>query len=305
MRKALAIFLILLIPVGASAGIESGDLPPGSTWYLHIDFNEMRSSDAGKGIYEWLNDEVIEEVNEETGIDLYSELDRLTAYSAGEGGAVMVMEGGFSQDTYDKLMALAATADEFDQLESRGSIYYFVRGGDDDHDADIQIDGIDDAAYFSFAIDNRIIMTGSEEQMQELLANGGRIAGQGGHDGALFVLTAERSFVQAGMDTDDFDHEDNGFDSNILQNTKEVALMIADVAGNIAIEAQLITTEAEVADSLASIVRGLIALQIFTDDMKPEVAEVLRSTRVDVDDNALKIRVTLSPEAVTAALEEA
>ena len=73
----------------------------------------MRTSDAGKGIYEWLDDEVIEEIDDETGIDLYAELDRVTAYSAGEeGDAVMVMEGNFSQDTRDKLMALAATGAE-------------------------------------------------------------------------------------------------------------------------------------------------------------------------------------------------
>ncbi len=302
MRKALAIFLILLIPVGASAGIESGDLPPGSTWYLHIDLNEMRASDAGKGIYEWLDAEVIEEINEETGIDLYAELDRLTAFSVNGDGFVLSMEGNFSQDTKDKLLALAATAEDFEQKGTRNRIYYYVQG---DNDGEIQIDGADGAAYFSFAIDNRILVTATEEQMQDLLENRGRISGQQGHDGALFVLTAERSFVQAGMDTDEFDHEDNGFDSNILQNTREVALMIADVAGKIAIEAQLITTEAEVADSLASIVRGLIALQIFSDDMEPGMAEVLRSARVDVDDNRLKISVTLTPEAVTAVLDEA
>ena len=305
MRKALAFLLILLIPVGATAGIEPGDLPPGSTWYLHIDLEEMRDSDAGKGIYDWLDGEVIDEIDRETGIDLYAELDRITAYSAGEGGAVMVMEGNFSEDTKDKLMALAATAETFDQLGSRNQQYYFVKGDDTDDEVNVSMDGIDDAGYFSFAVDNKIILTGTEAQMQELLDNRGRIAGQGSHDDALFILTAERSFVQAGMDTEDFDHEDNGFDSNILGNTREVAIMIAEVAGKIAVEAQLITTEAEVANSLASIVRGLIALQIFSDDMDPDVADVLRSTRVDVDDNRLKISVALSPEAVTAALDDA
>ena len=57
------------------------------------------------------------------------------------------------------------------------------------------------------------------------------------------------------------------------------------------------------ADSLASIVRGLISLQIFNDDMDPEVAEFLQNTSVEVEDNTLIINVALDPEVVVAAIE--
>ena len=302
MRKALAILLILLIPVGANAGIDAGDLPEGSTWYLHIDIDQMRNSEAGRSIYSWLDKEINVEIDEETGIDIIDELDNLTAFSVNGDGFVLSLEGDFSQQTQDKLMALAAVAEDFEQRGSRNRTYYYVRGDNDGH---IQFDGAEDAAYFSFAIDDRILVTASEEQMQELLANRGRIAGQGSHDDALFVLTAERAFLQAGMNPDEVEIDDDGFDSNIAQNTREVAVMIAEVAGKIAFEAQIVTTEAEIADSMASIVRGLIALQVFSDDMEPEVAELLRNTRVDVDGENLKISVAVSPDAIIAALDEA
>ena len=305
MRKALAFLLFFLIPVSATAGIEAGDLPADSTWYLHIDFEQMRDSDAGNGIYEWLDDEVNAEIVDEIGINFFGETDSLTAYSAGGSGFVMVMEGRYSRDTRDKLLALAATAEEFDMIESRDGDYYYIAGEFDGHGSDIEIDGMDDPGYMSFAIDNKILMTGTEEQMQELLDNRGRISGQGSHEDALFVLTAERTFVQAGVDAEEMEVDGDGFDSNIAQNTREVAVMIAEMAGKIAVEAQIVTTEAEVANSMASIVRGLIALQIFSEDMDPDVAEVLRSTRVDVDGNNLKISVALSPETITAALDEA
>jgi hypothetical protein len=142
--------------------------------------------------------------------------------------------------------------------------------------------------------------------MKQLLDNGGKVAGQKSHRGALFVLTAEKSLIQAGLNTDGFDDEDDdGFKSNVMRNTKQVAFMIADKAGKLAIEAQLLTSDLETAESLASIVRGLIALQIFSDDMDPEIAEFLRSTRVDVNDTLLKISVALSPESVAAVLDEA
>ena len=101
------------------------------------------------------------------------------------------------------------------------------------------------------------------------------------------------------------DDDDGGFKSNILRNTKHAALMIADVAGKIAIEAQLITDKPEMAESLASIVRGLIAMAAFSGEMDPEINEFLQSTKVDVTDHQLKVSVTLSPEAIVLALDDA
>ena len=70
----------------------------------------------------------------------------------------------------------------------------------------------------------------------------------------------------------------------------------------LAIEARLITTEKEMADSLASIVRGLISLQVFNQDMDPEISEFLRNTTVEVEDAILKLKVSLDPEVVVEAL---
>ena len=70
---------------------------------------------------------------------------------------------------------------------------------------------------------------------------------------------------------------------------KQAALLIADQAGKIAIEAQLVTTEAEMAEALASIVRGLISLTMFSEDMDPDTAHFLQNTDVEVDGNKLTI----------------
>lgn len=318
--KTLFVLLAIAVPVSALGAINADDLPATSTWYFHVDFEEMRDSEAGRTVFDWLDDEVFEEIRDEVGIDLGSDADSLTAFSADGNGMVLVMDGRFSQDTRDKVMAAAAGAESLDLLKSGSRTFYFIQGDrhDDDHDdhdahgddsdddsGNIEIDGFDDGAYFSFAVDDKFLLTSGREQMEALLDNRGRISGQRSTEGALFVLTAERSLIQAGMNTDEFEEGDSDFESNILRNTKHVALMIADVAGKLAIEAQLVAEEAEMAQSIASIVRGLIALQAFDDDMDPEVSEFLRSTRVDVDDNTLKISVAVSPEAVTAALDDA
>jgi hypothetical protein len=305
--KVILAFLLFSFPAIALGGIDSDDLPSTSTWYLHVDFDEMRSSDGGRSLWVWLDDEVFDDVEDEAGIDLSAEADLITAYSTPESGVVFILEGNLSQETKDKTLAAAASAERFDTLKHKGKTYYYIEGDDN---VDVDVDGIDNQGYFSFAVKNKLIAASNEDQLKALLDNGGKITGSKSHDGALFVLTAERSLIQAGMDTESMegmedDGEGGGFKSNILRNTKHAALMIADVAGQIAIEAQLITDKPESAESMASIVRGLLALTAFSDDMDPEISNFLRSTKVNVSENILKVSVTVSPEAVVMALDDA
>ncbi len=302
--KLVLICLLFLFPLAAFGGIDADDLPGTSTWYFHADFKEMRSSDGGKSLWIWLDDEVLDDIRDDAGIDLATEADRITAYSTTEFGAVFVLEGNISQETKDKTLVAAATADKFETLKYKGKTYYYIEGNGDS--GNIQIEGVDKQFYFSFAVKNKLIAANNKEQLHALLDDGGKIVGSKSHDGALFVLTAERSLIQAGMDTGSFDDGDDegGFKSNILRNTKHAALMIADVAGKIAIEAQLITDQPEMAESLASIVRGLIAMAAFSGDLDPEINEFLQSTKVDVTENQLKVSVTLTPEAIVSALDE-
>ena len=84
---------------------------------------------------------------------------------------------------------------------------------------------------------------------------------------------------------------------------KQLAVIVADVAGKIGIETKLIATQPEMAESLASIVRGLISLAMFSEDMDPEVTQFLKATTVAVDGSALKIKLALDPESVVVALD--
>ncbi len=305
--KVILACLLISFPVAALGGIDADDLPSTSTWYFHADFKEMRSSDGGKSLWIWLDGEVFDDVREDAGIDLSTEADRITAFATAEFGVVFVLEGKITQETKDKALAAAADAERFDTLKYKGKTYSYVEGDGEVDTGNVSIDGMGKHVYFSFAVKDKLIAATNEEQLQTLLDNRGRIVGGKSHNGALFVLTAERSLIQAGMDTESIDTEDDdgGFKSNILRHTRHVALMIADVAGKIAIEAQLITEEPEMAESLASIVRGLIAMAAFSGEMEPEVTELLQSTKVKVVGNQLKVSVTLSPEVILMALDEA
>jgi hypothetical protein len=303
--RYLVIFFLFAAPAAALSALGPGDLPDTSKWYFHADFKEMRSTEAGQHVYGWLQKEVFEDVREDAGVDLDKEVDYLTAFATEDDGLVVIIEGNISQDTEDKVMAKGAASGSLDKFGSGNKTFFHIKDDDIDIDGgniEIDMDSFDNGAFFSFAIKNKLLVTSTQERMEALLADKGKITGVRGEKGQLFVLSAERNLMQAGARTDEFDG-DGDWDSNILRNTEQAALLIADQAGKIAIEAQLVTTEAEMAESLASIVRGLISLQVFNDDMDPEIATFLQNTDVDVDGNKLTISVALDPEVVVAAIE--
>ncbi|NCF25161.1 MAG: hypothetical protein GWP60_11525 [Gammaproteobacteria bacterium] len=303
--KHLILVLLLALPGLALSELAASGLPATSTWYFHADFDEMRSSDAGKPIYEWLQREVFADVRDDAGIDLDKEADRITAFSAAESGAVVTIEGSISQETQDKLLAMAAGADEFDTLKHKGKTFYYAKGDNHEKNNKIEVDSFENGVYFTFALKNRILATSSREQMERLLDSKGKLPKRSADRGTLIVLTAEKSLIQAGIQADQVeDRGDGGWKSNILKNTEQLAVMIADVAGKIAIETQLIATQPEMAESLASIVRGLISLAMFSEDMDPEVAEFLKGTTVDVEGSSLNIRLALDPDSVVVALDD-
>ncbi len=307
LSKQFVALLLLALPALGAAELSASGLPATSTWYFHADFDEMRGTDAGKPLYAWLQREVFADVRDDAGIDLDREADRITAFSAEESGAVILIEGNISQETRDKLLALAAGGDEFDTLKHAGTTYYFARSdkhGKHGNNGDIRVDSFENGVYFTFALTDRILATSSRKELERLLDNKGKLPKRGVDSGTLIVLSAEKSLIQAGIQADQVeDRGDGGWRSNILRNTEQLAVMIADAAGKIAIETQLIATQPEMAESLASIVRGLISLAMFSEDMDPDVAEFLKGTTVDVDGSSLNIRLALDPESVVVALD--
>lgn len=298
------IFFILLfcVPLTAHSGVTVSDFPGNTVWYAHADLEQMRTAASGKDLYSWLDGEVFIEISEEVGIDVGKETDRITAYADSEHGSVIIVEGPVSEESRDKVLAIAAVETELSLLKSGGKNYY--QFGDTDEDSATDLDALEDGGYFSFDVKNKVIVTSTEEQMKTLLKSNGKLAGMGNHSNALFVLTADKSLVQAGLKTDELADDDDDWDSNILRNTEQAALLIADSDGLIAIEAQLVSREPGMAQSIGSIINGLIALQAFNDELDPEIVSLLQNTKVEVKDSTLSINTVIDPKDVMTILED-
>ena len=298
------IFFVLLffVPLTANSGVSITDFPGNTVWYAHADLEQMRSAESGKDLYNWLDGEVFVEIYEEVGIDVGKETNRITAFADTEHGSVIIVDGPVTQESKDKVLALAAAETELNLLKSGGKSYY--QFGDTDEDSDTDLDALEDGGYFSFAVKDKVIVTSTEEQMKTLLGNNGKIPAMDVNENALFVLSADKSLVQAGLRTDELADDDDDWDSNILRNTKQAALLIADSDGLIAIEAQLVSSEPGMAQSLGSIINGLIALQAFNDDLDPQLLSLIQNTKVEVNDSTLSINTVIDPALIISILDD-
>jgi len=309
--RIVLLLVLACAPLTAPAAVTDRDLPAGTVWYVHADVKQMRETASGQGLYDWLNDEVFVEINEEIGIDLGKEVDRLTAFNSEPDGTVILIEGPVSREAQDKLLALAREESSVTELKHGRHIYFYVQDDDRRHDDDddgepdeqgnhIAFD-IEDGAYVSFALRNKLLITGNEEQMKELLDNKGRVTGSDAHEGALFVLTADKTFVQAGLNTDE---AADSWDSNIIRNTEQAALMISDFKGKIAVEAKLVSTDKEMAQALGGIANGLIAMQAFNSELDENIKSIIANTKILVEDNILSVSTVLTPELILDALND-
>lgn len=301
-------FLFAGLTFSVAAEVSTKNVPAGAVWYFHADFAAMRTGDAGRALFDWLDGEVFEEIRDDSGVDLSKEANQITAFAQQGTGIVIIIDGDISQESQDKMLALATLSGEQRTQKSGGKEYYFVSDGDD-HDVEnehvrvsLDIDSLEDSAFVSLALKNKVIVTSSEDTMHALLDSNGAPKISSSEEGALFVLSADRNLMQAGMLADEFDYDED-WNSNIFKNAKQVALLVADAGDKLAFRARLVTTEPEMASSLASIARGLISLQVFSDDLDNDLKNVLSSTTVDVQGNALEIQVDLDPDVVIANLD--
>jgi hypothetical protein len=300
--------LLALIPLAANGQVGSGDLPDDTVWYLHANLAAIRSSDGGKPVWSWFEDEVVEDVKDDVGIDIGAEVDSVTAFANSSDGTIIIVEGPMSRESRDKMLALAARQGPVDPREYDGKTYYFFGDEDDiDDPADEPFEDLEDALFLSFAIKGKALIAGTEAQMRDLLDNGGRVTGKGSHDGALLVLSANNTLVQAGMQKEgliDEGDDDDDWESKIVRNTEQGALLLADASGQLAIEARLVSTDPKMAEAIGGIVNGLIALQAFNSDLGPEIQSLMQNTKVEVLDNNLSINMVIDPDLVVSILDD-
>lgn len=321
MKTSRLLSLLTLLTLGgiapvASAAVSAGDLPGGTIWYMHADLDQMRNSESGSPIYDWFDNEIGVEINDEFDVSINDEINAVTAFSEDNTGTVIVVDGPLSKKFRDDLLGKIRREAVVRDFEFAGKEYFHANDDDnnDEDDGDVDdrpqrnnepFDDLEDGVFFSFAVNRKLIVTSREAQMKALLESGGKITGNGSVDGAMFVLTADKSFVQAGLRPDGMaDDDDDDWESNIIRNTEQAAVLISDSGGQIAVEAQLLSKDSTIANSIAGIVSGLLALQAFNTDLDPDLLSLIQNTKVTVKERLLSISTVIDPAVVVTILDD-
>lgn len=296
-RHLLALMLVLAA-APAAAAIDDGTLPSDTAWYVHVDLETMRATAVGKQIYDWLDGEVFDEVRTETGFDPDTELDRVTAYSDDAGVGTLILEGAITGASRDKLLAALEAGADLATGSANGRNYYEIRNIDT-RGADLHIQG--DTLFLSFARRNAVVVSSTLDGMQRGLdARPRRNRGK-----ALLVLAADKSLMQAGVDTVALGNGNgpSSWNSGLLREAREVALVLADRGGEADLAVRVTANDPRTTDSLAAVVRGLIGLQALAEDQDPNVTRLLSSVQVDTDSAGMTLALRVAPDVLRAVIE--
>lgn len=302
----------LACAVAQAASLSSTDLPAGSNWYVHVNLDLIRNSEAGRQLMLETLDDAVEEIEEELGVNLIDEVQGVTLFggklpshgSRMSEGAV-ILHGSIGSDS--QATVLSALEREGAEVTSsfQGSLaYYTVTEGhgsmtytdEEGHQEDVSW-GDREPLYFSFGA-TQTLMTHSQQMMQSFLEAGGTLDELESVDpAALVVLQADRALLQGGANTT---HEIGGdWDSSVLKNVDSVALLVAEDGGGLQISAELTATSAEVAMSVRNIVEGLVALKAL-DDSDEMIGDILRGVRFQNDGAILRINVYVAADQIEA-----
>jgi len=278
-NSLLALGLIFSAQIQA-ATLDSGLISENAGFYLHANIEEMQLAPAGQHIYEWLEDEVLEELRDDTGIDVSDVLTGISVFGPSvseryhSDEAVFILHGEFSPS--DQAQIIEALEQHVDITTT--TLFRSSRGHD---------------MYLSFGPNQQTIITKDEAQLERFLD--GQQKQLPDTRNKILILQAESPLVQGGLNTQI--QNNTPWDSSILRNVEQVAVVISDDAGQLRLQANLLAAKPEMAMALQNLVQGLIALSALNED-EPEIAELLSQAHIEAEGNRVVLEITVDPETL-------
>ena len=304
-RTLIGLAAVMISPWLWAGDIAAGDLPGDTRWYVHVDFERMRTSNGvGRTFFDHIAEKVFVKIDEELGIDLTNVLDGVTAFGSQEGdNAAVVLHGAFDKDKRQQLIDVIKTGSDYKLEKRKGLEVHTFTELHIDGDGDLNIRSRfhdDEQSFVVFSKKGQILITRVEAMVDAFVESGGRIHREDtDQSNAVLVLHAERSLVRGGLNANT-PHEPTRWDSAVLKNVEQIGIVMADEGWAASIRAELVTNSAEMAQSLTNIVQGIVSLKALTSDNEPEIQKLLSNTRIELNDRVIVISTHLE----TATLME-
>lgn len=296
----------LVCMVAQAASVSRSDIPADGNWYLHINMDLMKTTEAGRKLMLGTVDKTLDDYQKELGVDIRKEIRGITLFGAKlpERGnlpddGTVILHGKTSPETREALLnALERKGAEVSTLNSAGLTYYKAAVGDGKMIYTDEEGQVKDLAwgqggdlYFSFGA-TQALVTPDLKIMQTFLAAGSHLGGFEVIDSeTLPVLQSERALLQGGANTSA--GLGRGWDSSALTNVSDVALVIEEDQGGVQIIAQLTANPPEMAMPVRYIVEGLVALKAL-DQSEEMLGEVLNQARFESVGAAVHMNIPIA-----------
>lgn len=248
------VLTLCLIPLAANAEPPLGS---GSTWFLQANLGAMRDASGDRALYEWLEREVIEDLDEEFGDGTVERFDVLSVFAAGveQQGFGVFLEGRIDPALREEVIRRLAA----EPLDDIGSGDAYLAGADSELADELNLDIEGGSLYLAFDGDTAVLATTDRRLLDDFL------------DGKRFdpVAASDLLVVRAGpllSGTFDFGRMDGRWDSNIMRHVRRFGFTLSDGEDGYAIDVALATADEQRAQALHNLIQGFIGLQSIADD---------------------------------------
>ncbi|MEM9171156.1 MAG: hypothetical protein AAGA84_00470 [Pseudomonadota bacterium] len=288
-----------LFSLSAHAQLDSGQLPGNADWYVHLDFEQMRTSKAAAPLFEKIEadalGEVREEVSEELGVVLDTEFTSFTVYGDTDGKAAAVLKGPIDEERKSALIDALADYDAVTlEKTARGDVYRMDTDQIKDKDVNIKTSEV----MMSLARKNTIVV-GTDQQYFDFALSDRRDVGR-----SLKIMAAPKAFVQIGVNADALARTEGGpWQSGLLRQTRELALVISDNQGDVDLHLNMTANDPATTDSIANVIRGLVGLQALSGDGNDSLRTLLSNLKIENDSRGLNVRLVVSPDDLMQATQ--
>lgn len=286
--------------VGAQAQPVSAE---DSAFYLAINIDAIRDGQASATLYEFIDDEMLDELRDEFGGEAVDAIDGISIFGTGDGQTpVILLHGDIPQSARDHFVDRLFKEKENVELLTQHGRNYFAFG-----DVQLDWDGVDsegdhDALLLAFGDRGQTMITPHPEAMGEFLREGFVPDAVMARD--LMVLKADRALAQGGLNNRHSAFSGNGgaWESELFRKVDRIGMVVADDVDALRISIEAHTASPELARALENIVKGIVSLKALSSDAADKL-EWLDTLQITTNDSVTRLDALVPAQALQAIVD--
>ena len=277
-----------------------------SAFYLQINLDAMRASEAGSQLYGWAEKEIISDIESEFEVAVAEQLTGISLFGFGpEQHPVVLLHGQLNPATVDEITGKLMTEVHSVTEQSRGgqTWYEITEIDGDDIELDFTGHGGDehDQLFLSFGNAGQTLITPSRNVLDDFLDSGGALARNLPEE--LIVIEAANPLMQGGVDTRGAMPGKQHWESQLFRNVQQAALAVSAEGDALSIEALTVSATPELAIAMQNLIQGLISLHALSGDTDPEATALLGNLTVNTEDNVTRFGLKLPADTFVGILD--